>query len=73
MNEKEVKRYKVLSAEHAIYTDPETGKIISENVVVLSYGIYRTFRYPECGPRCYLLKEGDTIQIEGNPAEGKVL
>lgn len=69
----ERKWYKVLRAQTAIYTDPETGKTVSKNVVLLFGGVYRTFEYPQDGARCYLLKEGDEVLIEGSPHERKII
>lgn len=69
----ERKWYKVLRAQHAIYTDPETREIKSKNVVLLFGGVYRTFEYPQDGAQCYLLKEGDEVLIEGSPHEGKII
>ncbi len=65
--------YKVVRAHYAIYTDPVTGKNVSENVVMLFGGVYRTFGYPQDGVRNYLLKVGDEILIEGSPYDGNVL
>ena len=70
---KNKKWYRVLRAQHAIYTDPETGEIKSKNVVLLFGGVYRTFEYPQDGARRYLLKEGDEVLIEGSPHEGKII
>ncbi|MDO4184563.1 MAG: hypothetical protein Q4D11_04940 [Rhodospirillales bacterium] len=46
---------------------------MSKNVVLLFGGVYRTFEYPQDGARCYLLKEGDEVLIEGSPHEGKII
>ena len=70
---KEKRWYKVVRAQHAIYTDPETGIIVSRNIVMLFGGVYRTFEYPKDGARRYLLKVGDEIQIEGDPHSGDVV
>lgn len=67
------KWYEVVRAQHAIYTDPETGKIVSRNLLMLQGCIYRTFEYPKDGIKKYLLKAGDHVQIEGNPHDGKIL
>ena len=63
---KNQKWYKIVKAQHVIYTDPETGQIVSRNLVMIEGGIYRTFEYPKDGIKRYLLKAGDHVLIEGD-------
>ena len=71
--ETKAKWYEVVRAQHAIYTDPETGKIISRNLIMLQGCVYRTFEYPKDGIKAYLLKVGDKVQVEGNAHDGKIV
>ena len=67
------KWYKVVRAQFVIYTDSETGKVISRNLVMLEGCVYRTFEYPQDGAKLMLLKVGDSVKIEGSPHSGKVV
>ena len=71
--ETNAKWYEVVRAQHAIYTDPETGKIISRNLLMLQGGVYRTFEYPKDGIKRYLLQVGDRVLIEGSAHDGNIL
>ncbi len=64
--------YKITRARFVIYTDPETGKIISRNLVMLEGGICRIFEYPQDDVRMMLLNVGDSLKIEGSPYAGSV-
>ncbi len=65
--------YKVTRAQFVVYTDPETGKIISRNLVMLEGGSCRVFQYPQDSPKMMLLKAGDSLKIEGSPRTGKIV
>lgn len=64
--------YKIIRAQFVIYTDPETGKIISRNLVMLEGGTCRIFEYPQNSIRKMLLKVGDSLKIAGNPHDGEI-
>lgn len=67
------KWYKVVRAQFVIYTDPETGKNISRNLIMLEGSVYRSFEYPKDGIKLMLVKVGDSLQIEGSPHTGNIL
>ncbi len=67
------KWYKVVRAQFVIYTDPETGRIISRNLIMLEGSIHRIFEYPKDGERLMLLKVGDSVRIEGSPYSGEIV
>ncbi len=64
--------YKIIRAQFVIYTDPETGKIISRNLVMFEGGASRVFEYPQDSIRLMLLKVGDSLKIKGTPYEGEI-
>lgn len=65
--------YKITRAQFVIYTDPENGKIISRNLVMLEGGACRIFEYPQDSAQMMLLKPGDSVKIENSPHTGQVL
>ena len=65
--------YKITRAQFVIYTDPETGKIISRNLIMLEGGACRIFEYPRDGVQMMLLKTGDSLKIEGSSHSGTVI
>lgn len=65
--------YKITRAQFVIYTDPETGKIISRNLIMLEGGACRIFEYPRDGVQMMLLKTGDSLKIEGSSYSGPVV
>ena len=65
--------YKITRAQFVIYTDPETGKIISRNLIMLEGGACRIFEYPQDGVQMMLLKTGDSLKIEGSSHSGPVI
>ncbi len=65
--------YKITRAQFLIYTDPETGRIISRNLVMMEGGVCRIFEYPQDTPQMMLLKVGDSLKIEGSPRTGRIL
>ncbi len=69
----DAKWYEIVRAQPAIYTDPETGKIITRNLIMLEGGVYRTFEYPKDGIKRMLLKVGDKVKIEGTPQDGPIV
>jgi hypothetical protein len=72
-DKKEGKWYKVVKARKAIYTDPDTGKIVSANVVKFNSAETCIYEFPQCGIDKYLLEEGDVIQFDGNSPDGQIV
>lgn len=67
------KWYKVVRAQFVNYTDPESGKNISRNLVMLEGSVYRAFEYPKDSIQLMLVKVGDSLKIEGSPHTGNIL